>query len=351
MFDKKAIESMPFFFIIGRSRSGTTLIRTLFDAHPAVNISLECPFIFNLYEKFGGINNWDKSTLIDFYNSLQKQSFVNYYNFSEMNFNHQQLKKDILACEGNCSFQTLIKTIYFNFKSDFNKKEIKILGDKNPSYSLQIEKLYSLFPDAKYIYITRDYRDNIISVQKAGFGKKQQSVEKIAIKWRTAAKHTNKLMKQHPESFLHVKYEDFVANPSKNFKQMCRFLGIGYDASVFDFYKKREQATFYSKDIMDKYQKSLFKPIDASKVEGWKKTMPEKDVRLADLIIGKYAEFSGYKRKYKSRNPISLFLVWYPFIIRKPLKKFFRKIFLQRLPDKIRLLIKAKSRFYGANSF
>ncbi|OQX72106.1 MAG: hypothetical protein B6D61_15210, partial [Bacteroidetes bacterium 4484_249] len=131
-FDKKAIESLPFFFIIGRSRSGTTLIRTLFDAHPSVNISLECPFILSLHKQFGGTNNWDRKTLLDFYNSLQKQSFVNYYNFSEMNFNHSQLKEDILACEGNCSFQTLIKLIYFHFVSDFDKTGIKILGDKNP---------------------------------------------------------------------------------------------------------------------------------------------------------------------------------------------------------------------------
>ena len=335
-FDKKAIESLPFFFIIGRSRSGTTLIRTLFDAHPSVNISLECPFILSLHKQFGGTNNWDRKTLLDFYNSLQKQSFVNYYNFSEMNFNHSQLKEDILACEGNCSFQTLIKLIYFHFVSDFDKTEIQILGDKNPSYSLQIEKLFNLFPDAKYIYVTRDYRDNIISVQKAGFGKRPQSVEQVAIKWRTAAKHTNKLMKQHPKKFLWVKYEDFVTNPSKNFKQMCSFLGIGYDASVFDFYKKKKQATFYSEDIMDKYQKSLFNPIDASKVEGWKKTMPQKDVKAADLIIGKYAELSGYNRKYINRNVINLFLAWYPFIIRKPLRKFFRKNFLQHLPGKAR---------------
>ena len=338
-FDKKAIESLPFFFIIGRSRSGTTLVRTLFDAHPSVNVSLECPFILDLHKQYEGIINWDKKTLLDFYNSLQKQSFIDYYSFSEMNFNHPQLKEDILACERNCSFQTLIKLIYYHFVSDFEKREIKILGDKNPSYSLQIEKLFSLFPDAKYIYITRDYRDNILSVQKAGFGKKPQSVEQIAIKWRSAAKHTNKLMKQNPQSFLWVKYEDFVTNPSKNFKEMCNFLGIGYDASVFDFYKKKEQATFYSKDIMEKYQKSLFNPIDTSKVEGWKKTMPEKDVRAADLIIGKYAELSGYDRKYKNRNVIRLFLTWYPFIIRKPLRKFFRKNFLQCLPGNIRLLI------------
>ncbi len=40
---KNKVKSLPFFFIIGRPRSGTTLLRTLFDVHPNVIIPLERP--------------------------------------------------------------------------------------------------------------------------------------------------------------------------------------------------------------------------------------------------------------------------------------------------------------------
>ncbi len=40
--DKKS-----FFFILGRARSGTTLLRTMLDDHPNVIITLESPIILN----------------------------------------------------------------------------------------------------------------------------------------------------------------------------------------------------------------------------------------------------------------------------------------------------------------
>lgn len=48
------IADTPFIFIVGRPRSGTTLLRTLYDAHPNVNIPPECQFVVNLYGKYGG---------------------------------------------------------------------------------------------------------------------------------------------------------------------------------------------------------------------------------------------------------------------------------------------------------
>ncbi|NQU34666.1 MAG: sulfotransferase [Bacteroidetes bacterium] len=49
------LNKIPFFFVVGRPRSGTTLLRTLFDAHPNVSFPPECQFIINLYPKYGKI--------------------------------------------------------------------------------------------------------------------------------------------------------------------------------------------------------------------------------------------------------------------------------------------------------
>jgi hypothetical protein len=54
-----ANDRIPFFFILGRPRSGTTLIRTLFDAHPNVKIPPEFPFIPLLARRFRNVKEWD----------------------------------------------------------------------------------------------------------------------------------------------------------------------------------------------------------------------------------------------------------------------------------------------------
>ena len=68
----KNIESLPLFFIIGRPRSGTTLLKTLFDAHPNVNIPIECPVFMALHNRYGETKYWSKNTLSLFYNDLLK---------------------------------------------------------------------------------------------------------------------------------------------------------------------------------------------------------------------------------------------------------------------------------------
>ena len=57
------ISSIPIFFVVGRPRSGTTLLRMLFDAHPDVTFPPECQFIVNLYPKYKNVNPWKEEDL------------------------------------------------------------------------------------------------------------------------------------------------------------------------------------------------------------------------------------------------------------------------------------------------
>ena len=64
----------------------------------------------------------------------------------------------------------------------------------------------------------------------------------------------------------------------------------------------------YPPDLVNKYHRSLFQPIDPSKVSGWQGVLPERDVRVADLIVGAYSEKAGYERKYTMWNFRSLII-------------------------------------------
>ena len=56
----------PFFFILGRPRSGTTLLKALFDAHPNVKIPPELPIFLPLYQKFRHVKKWDRQNILSF---------------------------------------------------------------------------------------------------------------------------------------------------------------------------------------------------------------------------------------------------------------------------------------------
>ena len=112
-----------------------------------------------------------------------------------------------------------------------------MIGDKNPSYSLFIHRIHKLFPEAKIIHITRDYRDNYISLVKVNF--EVPIVPLVIYRWKFAYKRMQKLKKKFPGLIYSVKYEDLASEPEAQFRDICQFLGIDYDPSVMSFYQKK----------------------------------------------------------------------------------------------------------------
>ena len=60
------LSKIPLFFILGRPRSGTTLLTTLFNAHPNVRIAPELPTMLFLYQRFKKVKTWDETTIRSF---------------------------------------------------------------------------------------------------------------------------------------------------------------------------------------------------------------------------------------------------------------------------------------------
>lgn len=290
------LSRIPFFFILGRPRTGTTLLRSLFDAHPNVLIPWECQFMLNLYPRYGKIRHWTKKTLGNFYHDLREQ-----WQFSSWNVDHGKLEADLMACEGDAEYTDICRVVYLNHQSFFPKEEILLIGDKNHGYTIYAHRLKKLLPDAKFIYILRDYRDNYQSVKNVDF--EIPVVSLVVYKWKYFYRKALQAAEKYPGSFYFIRYEDLVTDPSAEFGKLCDFLGIPYAPEVFDFYKMKEKvAEKYPADILEKHHKSLFNPVNTSRIGLWEKSLNRRQVRIADQVAGKYAETAGYKRKFRSFN-------------------------------------------------
>ena len=327
------VDKIPMFFILGRPRSGTTLLASLFDAHPSVVLPFECPFIINIQSKYSSVFNWNEGNLKQLASDIFQQRKFDSWRISE-----SELSDYLLEFIGSNSFETIIKAVYLKFNSFFDKKDIAIIGDKNPVYSIYPAKLKKLFPDAKFIHLTRDYRDNILSIKKVDFEAPVTAL--LAFRWQFAEKRIFRVKEKFPNSFYTLKYEDLVTNPGKYLKSICSFLEIEYDESVLDFHKKQDVIfKDFDKDHIIKYHSSLLKPISNDKIYGWKSDMAEKDVRIADTIVGKYADYNGYERKYnRSIFPgfVSLIWIFYGYF------SYFQRFVVDILPFRIKMRIRNK---------
>jgi hypothetical protein len=287
---------IPVFFIIGRPRTGTTLLQSLFDAHPNVVIPWECQFVLNLYPAYGKITHWTPEHLERFYNDLLKQ-----WQFSAWNIDLLKLKSGLLDCTGERAYRDICQEVYLNFISFYPKEKVSLIGDKNHGYTIYTDRLLKLYPEAKFLYILRDYRDNFDSVKRVDF--EVPIVSLVVYKWKYFYKKALEASKKNPDSFFFLRYEDLATEPELYFRKVSDFLGITYLPEVFDFYKMKSKAEeTYPTEVLEKHHQSLFNPINTSRLGLWKKSMSETQVRIADQVAGDYAELAGYNRKYTGFN-------------------------------------------------
>lgn len=272
----------PLFFILGRERSGTTMLRVNLNNHSQINIPPESPFIIYLQNKYANKKNINPS---DFIIDLKQEPFLFVWNI-----NYENLKERLQSINPP-TYQNYCKEIL----NQHQQNEI-ILGDKNPIYSLFGNTLQENFPEAKFIWIIRDYRAQVNSMLKVNFEKK--IISSLAARWVAYNKEIEKLKLNYPNKVLRVKYEELVNNPKKNYTTICSFLNIPYDSTILDTKKN-------DKEFLPKHHKSLKEKINTSHIDEWKTQLTESQIKICETVAGNYGRRFGYQEIHHPKAPIT----------------------------------------------
>jgi hypothetical protein len=323
------IESLPFLFIVGRGRSGTTLLQTILDANPNVILPSESRIIIFLKKKYFPVKNWTPKLIDKFIADLYKEK-----EFSRSwNINKEKLRHTILSFPLNkLSFKILCKIIYLSYLSPFKKTTILLIGDKKPMYSLFLKDMIEVFPDAKFIHLIRDYRDNIVSNRKSFTHK---NVAHLAYGWKSFNTAIDKEKHKNEANFYTLKYEDLASFPEKYIVEICNFLNIPFYREMLDFHKKVNDVYNDSKpEAIARLHSNMLNPVNTTQINKWKKELTINEIELADFIAGNYAKKYGYQPLHQI-NKTKYYIKAIPGFFRDRLVNFIFKIYYN-LPISIR---------------
>ena len=175
-------------------------------------------------------------------------------------------------------------------------KDYRVL-DKTPPNTYRIEYLKKAFPDAKFIYLTRDGKTNISSLIDAwrtktgkwGFAFRKfydykgklkikgydgdvwkftnppgwedymdKPLEEVcAFQWLSAHEFSlNSFSKMNPDDFIQVRYEDLTSNPADLIKKICDFAEIEFSGDLKKVTEELPQVSQVSKPNPDKWMKN-----------------------------------------------------------------------------------------------
>ncbi|MBL1233593.1 MAG: sulfotransferase [Flavobacteriales bacterium] len=298
------INKIPFVFIVGRGRSGTTLLQNIIDANENAVLARESKIIIHLKNKYFGVKEFNTTIIEELISDLYKDRFFELF----WQVNPTNLIKDLKSYPSQqLNFPVICKIIYLHFTSFFDKKEIKLIGDKNPAYAVFIPELLEVFPDAKFIHIIRDYRDNVVSNSKA-FGEK--SFGYLSYGWLVFNKKIEAAKKIYPNKFYTLRYEDLVNFPKEKTIEICRFLNLEFNEKMLNFSTKIEALPIE----LPNNHKNLTKPINNSQVGKYKGVLTKNELELIDFICGDLAKKYDYNASSKNeKNLYILKLMWYKF--------------------------------------
>ena len=340
MMSIEEINSLPVFFIVGPGRSGTTLLRTVFDAHSNICIPPEGKVIMHLKNKYGNENAWNANKIDSFIEDLfLDRKFTQLWRVDSF-----KLKNYILSFPiEKLNFQVLCKMIYLQSQSLFKKDRILLIGDKNPVYSVYIEELLEIFPNAKFIHLKRDFRDVIVS-NRIHF--KRNSIAILSNYWRVYNHYIERSKSKHPSQFFDIRYEYFVNDPQKNVSELCQFLEIDFRPEMLTYYTTINE-NYKPEDfpIIEKMFPGLLTPIQPVTEKKWMKHLNEKELDLIYFVVKKLANRYQFDVSHSNSNPIKLILSGYgllvqfidiavikgyyilPFSLRKLIRKLADKLF------------------------
>jgi sulfotransferase family protein len=281
------------FFIIGSSRSGSTLLRLMLASHSRIAIPSETWYLTALVEEFP----CDRLLQTD---ELSKAISVmtSHYRWPDMGLDAAEMRRRA-AKLGAVHLRDLVEIVYRWHMEVEGKSR---WGDKTPAYIEIVPPLAAMFGNAKFIHLIRDGRDVAMSFQRQGWH--GPWMHGYTREWSRAVELDMQLSQSLlNERILRVRYEDLVLNPEPTLRRICAFIDARFEDQMLRWHAKVDNAV----PLREKrFHSSLGRDMNPSDVGRWKREMTSREIFVAEALIGTQLSHFGYERRFRSAGWIPL---------------------------------------------
>ena len=289
-------------FIVGGSRTGSELLKTMLSASPELDfvdeLFLLCPrwlhkdLRSNIKQHVGDLSS---DGGLDRLMGLLYSGKPYGWFWSKAD---RELNRDLLREELSNSPLTLKSILTAIMVVHARQREKQGIGAKFATHYSFTPKLLEWYPDCRLLHTTRDPRAVYASQAEKytdttkGFARNRairlgQFVHiSIQVLW-TAYLHRQL---QHKSNYLLVRYEDLVLEPKNTLGIVCDFLEVSYSQLML---QPNQYGSSYG-------EIGGGTGISTSSLDKWRQVLPPTTVRLLNLITRRAAESLGYSIAHSS---------------------------------------------------
>jgi hypothetical protein len=212
-------------FVIGAPRSGTTMLERMLSSHSMIQGGPEP----HLLTPLAHLGVWDKVDKAPYDHILAAESqklFVDQLPNGEQDYWD--------ACRAYCD------VLYGRYLEARGGKPVCL--DKTPAYALILPFMMNVFPDAKYVVLTRHPLAMFSSFANSFFDGDYQVAQDHNPIINRYVPAIAQFLRQDTVPHIHVRYEDLVKDPETWFEKICAHIGVPYEPEAINYGEKQAEA-------------------------------------------------------------------------------------------------------------
>ncbi len=275
----------PVPFIVGVTRSGTTLLRLMLDAHPELAIPPETHFVPQLIKttKKGGVSCEEAHGVV-----------TGHRQWGDFNLDSGELLRRYCALD-RIDPESTVRTFFELYAEREGKPR---WGDKTPNYVKRMRQIQRTIPEARFIHMIRDGRDASLSRFKRLL-KEPPPMDTVAERWVKKIERA-RADGEHLDHYLEVQYENLVRDTESELIRVSEFLELPWDPTILRYYERAEERLAEMvRDLPGEEGKPTrpadhrreahlltSKPPDPSRLARWKEDMDPKQNEIFESVAG-----------------------------------------------------------------
>lgn len=299
-------------FIVGVSRSGTTLMRRILDKHSRIGIATENHYLGHLlawegaryyFRRLGDLReDAQVRALVELIYSgeLQRRSRLRelspYWRWLTGKVPAVDMEAYLLASDRT---ERGIFEAFLRIYADRRGKAV--MGEKTPAHLDYVETLLEWFPDGRVVHCMRDPRAIYVSELRrrregaSGFPYRQLVTVpallerfvllQVAWVWARAVHRHRTLRRRYPERYRLVRFEDLVAAPDQTLAGLCAFLGVEPEPRMLE-----QKVTSKGAHVGEA-------GFDAGAAQRWRQRIGVSAKGALQSLLGGRLEEMGYERE------------------------------------------------------
>lgn len=221
------VYARPVFFVVGVTRWGTAWVQHALNAHPEIACHGESHLTDSLLPALGQAIEGYNGQMASLSADLERAGYPR----GTAGFSYQEM----------LYFARVALGIQFARWSE--GRAVKCVGERTAEHVMAMKELLELVPDAKFVHVTRDGRDEAISAWEfnrrtrgPAFAAKYPTfppfAEVFAKNWNAGVGAARQFARRNSARVFEVRCENFMDRPTPVLSRLCRFLGVDWRDSV-----------------------------------------------------------------------------------------------------------------------